>query len=480
MTASERIADMLNGQSATINQLFPFDGLAIDDLDRKSTLTYFGLRHHAVALAAELSRLCAAGEVVALRYGNQRELFVGFLAGLISGTTVVALPIETCQFRVRSIIKSSGARVIVHDPKDNIVSEAERELAKISFSSFGVPDVSAEELSILDRSIDLNSRALILFTSGTTGVPKGIQFRLRSCLFFALNILRSCEISDGNTELLIPAASHSDGWQRGLATLLSGGRLCLVSTSTLLSRFRESILAVNPDSFFLPTPMIPVLLRADQETKAFLNLRRRSVELGSTPISTSMFKKLVDEFPTLDFYYHYGLTECSRATTLNVKKDRAKWKTVGRANVGYTVMTRSGRIRVENPLRPTEFIVDGRHETDPEGALTTRDLGSLDEDGFLTHLGRVDGQLTLGGHHIFPREIVEIMQSLEGVLFCAVENSGDVDPVFGDMIEIVTVLEDGVQQEAFLTGVPSLMRPYVRFLDKVPMVSKGMQGARNE
>lgn len=435
-------------------------------------------------LRTEISRSTSSLEKVAIvaQYGNEPELFAAFLAAQSLEIPITFVPQEACSFRAievaTAMAATSGAsgQVLHLKPRMGTTSldGVESEL---------LPNVNLKKMGFdidLSRSVDRplasldeylrgsGNSVLYLFTSGTTGRPKGIGFHPEAIDFFARNILRSTEISSGARELLIPNIAHSDGWQRGWAAILNGGQVDLVSTKKLLLEFEQTLRASDPDSFFLPTPMIPMLTKLSAETREFINSRRRSVELGSTAIPSVFFKRLLDCFPRVDFFYHYGLTECSRTATLKVRDFPKKWETVGRVNSGFIVDAEGATLRIKNGLRPRRLIIEGKLAEDREEYLVTKDLGSFDSDGFLILKGRTDDMLTLGGHHVFPKEIESIVMSMPGARFCrVVRPAAAVDPIFGDMIDVQVGLEEGVDSASFLSNAPSLFRSYISFHDKL-------------
>lgn len=474
------------------------DRVCIRSLDRKLEITYRQLYGNAGELRERLEKASTMGETSAVvaQYGNEPEIFAAFLAARSLGWPIAFLPLDTCLYRARSVASSMAATfggktgTVFHlssGAASASLAATERSLglaAKLKEVRFDLRTelVASDELSkSLDAPSGRNGKEpiLFLFTSGTTGVPKGVGFHEEAIEFFARNILSSTEIVQGSRELLIPNVSHSDGWQRGWATLLNGGRVDLVSTRKLLLEFEQTLRASDPDSFFLPTPMIPMLLKVSKETAGFLNTRRRSVELGSTTIPDLFFKSLIERFPYLDFFYHYGLTECSRTTTLKVRAHTDKWRSVGRVNPGFEIAAGQSALRIRNDIRPRRMLIDGAIVDDQEDFLATKDLAFVDDEGFLFLKGREDDMITLGGHHVFPKEIENIVMSIEGARFCRVVRAPEnLDPIFGDMIDVQIVLENGTDESTFLARIPALFRSQVSFHDdlkELVISAKGMK-----
>lgn len=474
------------------------DRTCIRSLDRGLDITVRHLIGNAVELQERIRSGVGSDNRIAIlaRYGNEPEIFSAFLAARASGWPIALLPHDACGYRVQSVM---GALCATFGGKPGSIVQLNRNLEADSFDELRGEiganskslvmhfelrlDVDAPQavpsLQAMNGDPESAEPILFLFTSGTTGHPKGIGFHRDAIDFFARNILRSTEVVAGSRELLIPSAAHSDGWQRGWATMLNGGQIVMVSARKLLLEFENVLRTADPDSFFLPSPLIPMLLKVSDSSCDFLNSKRRSVELGSTAIPETTFKKLTQRFHGLDFYYHYGLTECSRTSTLKLNSSKGKWGSVGQANQEFVLDTAGATLRIKNPHRPRHFLIDGQLQYDDRDYLITQDLGHLDEDGYLFLRGRTDDMLTLGGHHIFPNEIEKIVMATRGVRFCrVVRQTGSYDPIFGDQIDVQVVLDNGNDEADVLAKFPAIFRSYVSVhedLNQMVASAKGMK-----
>jgi acyl-CoA synthetase (AMP-forming)/AMP-acid ligase II len=270
---------------------------------------------------------------------------------------------------------------------------------------------------------------LILFSSGSTGRPKGVVLDHRHLLATARNLSTVFGLGPDHRELIICPLCHSDGWQRCAATWLAGG--CVVPSEGMLSvhGLLEDVARLGITGFFTPPPLVRLLFRLGPERLRAGLATCRSIELGSAPLAASELDQLCALVPEARVFFHYGLTECSRAVILDARAHPDKRGTVGRPAPGVELAIvgenrrrlatgQSGEIYLRGPQLARGYW--GEPALDRErfcdGWLATGDHGVLDGDGFLTLLGRRDDLITCGGHHYFPAEVELQLGPQDGVV----------------------------------------------------------------
>jgi acyl-CoA synthetase (AMP-forming)/AMP-acid ligase II len=269
--------------------------------------------------------------------------------------------------------------------------------------------------------------AVILFSSGSTGRPKGVVLEHRHLLATAKNLSMLYGLDRGHRDLIIAPMAHSDGWQRVAATLFAGG--CAVMSSIPATAILEALAPLRIAGCFLPTPVLRLLLRSAPDVIRAVMKTIRSLELGSTPISTQEFSILRDALPDAQIFFHYGLTECSRASILRVRDHAARLTTVGRPAPGVEIRIcdphgrplpngQTGQILLRGPQQSSGYWnrPDLNRDKFSDGWLLTGDYGSLEDDGFLTLAGRKDDMVTSAGYHFFPAEVETELGPVPGVV----------------------------------------------------------------
>lgn len=273
-----------------------------------------------------------------------------------------------------------------------------------------------------------DSPAVILFSSGSTGHPKGVVLKHRHLLATAHNMSAIFGLHEDHRELVVCSLCHSGAWQRVAATLLGGGCLVLPQGPLVISGLLEDIEQHAITGFYTPPPLVRYLLMTSHDKVRSATATCRSIEIGSAPLAGTELQEVMAIIPTARIFVHYGLTECSRAVILDARGYPGKLHTVGKASPGVEVAVcrddgspaatnQEGQIYLRG-CQQTEGYWN-RPDLDEErfrdGWLMTGDYGSLDEDGFLHYLGRKDDMITSAAHHFFPAEVEGELGQVDGV-----------------------------------------------------------------
>jgi acyl-CoA synthetase (AMP-forming)/AMP-acid ligase II len=269
---------------------------------------------------------------------------------------------------------------------------------------------------------------MILFSSGSTGRPKGVVLKHRHLVATAENLATVYRLSPEHRELVLPPMVHSDGWQRVAATLFAGGCVVVPNEAPSPATIVELLPRLRISGFFMPPPLLRLVLRLQADVLRAAMRTLRSIEFGSAPLTAAELEHVLAELPDASVFVHYGLTECSRAVILDARARRDKLDTVGAAAPGVDIRVTDPDGRPLAAGEEGEIRLRGRQLTDrywmlPEltreklagGWLRTGDYGRLDADGFLTLLGRRDDLITSAGYHFFPAEVETELGRVAGV-----------------------------------------------------------------
>ena len=198
----------------------------------------------------------------------------------------------------------------------------------------------------------------------------------------------------------------------------------------------------------------------------------RGVLIGGAALSAALHQRASAAGWRL--HVSYGMSETA-AQVATFRPDDSPWREglVGRAMPGHEIrIGDDGRIRIRGPQVMTGYL-DGSG-LDPDGWLTTGDLGKLDAEGQLTVLGRADDMLISGGRNIHPQEIESCLAGCPGVIDIAV--TGLPDPVWGDLV--VALVVGSIDHDALLAHarrhLPSAAVPRrVQILERLPRNATG-------
>jgi len=276
----------------------------------------------------------------------------------------------------------------------------------------------------------------VLFTSGSTGAPRGVELSRRA---FAAAAAASAERlgwrSDDRWLCVLPLAHVG-----GLSILVR----CLLAARpvVLLPAFDPGEVAASIDrdgvtlASFVPT-MVARLLEDRPDWRP--PPRLRAVLLGGAAAGPGLWAKALERgLPLLETY---GMTEtCSQVATA---VPGASPRTL-RPLPGFEVRAREGRIEVRGPALFRRYLPEGVHPEPftPDGWFRTGDAGRIRNDGSLEPLGRADDAIVTGGENVAPAEVAAVLEAHPAVRRAAVV--GLPDAVWGEIIAAALVCEPGV------------------------------------
>ena len=332
--------------------------------------------------------------------------------------------------------------------------------------------------------------ALLLFTSGTTGQPKGVgltHHNIGANLQALLVDTWQMTADDRLLHALPP--HHLHGLGLGLY-----GTLYVGNTTVLLDRFDPAViltaLAQHRISVFMGVPTM--YHRMTEVAGDFSYASMRLFISGSAPLSLETFRRF-EEQSGFRIVERYGLTETAINTSNPLDGDRRPG-TVGQALPGtdvgifdpqtlrQLVHGETGEIWVRGPNVFSGYWnnPDATAEAFSDHWFRTGDLGVLSEDGYLTINGRMKELIIVGGTNVTPGEVEAVLETEAGVRECAVAGVPDAD--LGEKVGAFIVPQDGqdtaVLEERLRTRLEDDLAPYkrprvYRFLNEIPRNAMG-------
>jgi len=398
-------------------------------------ITHAELDRRARAAAAALrARGVGPGDRVALMLPNGPAFLAAALGALRLGAILVPLNLLLARPEVESRLDVSTPRVFL---------ESEDELE-------GEP---------LEEIVERNGAdpAAILFTSGTSGRPKGAILTHGSIHAAARNCADALVLSEEDVMLGAAPFSHVLGLASGIfSTLTSGAAIAIVrrfepeQTLALMSETGTTILLGVPT-------MCIALCQAARSTDALPPVRIAHV--GGAAVPAEVARDFERTFGG-EVYEGYGLTELSGIATTYVEGQERRVGSVGKPLGGteLRIVSLEGEPLPAGEVGEIEFrgpsVIPGYWE-DPEataeaidgdGWLATGDLGYLDDDGYLFLVDRKKDLILRGGYSVYPREVEEALYEHPDVLEAAV--IGLPDETLGEEVAAIVVVRPGTTPSA--------------------------------
>ncbi|MCR6652550.1 MAG: AMP-binding protein [Cellvibrionaceae bacterium] len=244
--------------------------------------------------------------------------------------------------------------------------------------------------------------ALISFTSGTEGVPKGVLISFKALNDVVQRLLNVCAVDSSIREYIGVPVYHSFGFGRCRLIAQVGGKAFIPENGFSPRQIAQMLADGEINSLSAVPSMLRVLLE-NSELFAACGSQLRWIEIGSQPMSAEEKLRLRELFPQAGIVQHYGLTEASRTTLLRIDQSSVEeLQSVGQA-CGATEISLSpeGKIRIKGPHLASALLIDGRLQTLPGDGewFETNDLGRV-ENGYLYFEGRADNVINCAGQKI--------------------------------------------------------------------------------
>jgi len=332
----------------------------------------------------------------------------------------------------------------------------------------------------------------ILFTSGTTGVPKGVVMTHGRTLCVATDWVRMTGLRHGDRYLMVNPYFHMFGLKAGILASVAAGATMLpepvFEVDRVLTRAGAEAVTVLPGP---PTLYQSILDHPDRDRYDLSTLR--VAVTGSADIPVSLIERVFAELPFPTIISGYGLTEAGTAnSTAPDDPPEAIATTVGHARPGFEIRLVDGSGADVAPGESGEVLLRGpsvmsHYLDDPEataaalsadGWLKTGDIGAFDDDGRLRIVGRAKDMFIVGGFNAYPAEIENMLLKHSAVTAAAV--IGIPDPRLGEVGMAFVVLEPGseVSGEDIVAWSRDQMANYkvpraVEIVDALPLNATG-------
>ena len=420
------------------------------------------LHRRATAYAITLKeRGLEPGDRVALLLANGPEFVIAFFGNALAGLVSVPLNVLLKGPELRYQIDKTEAAFLIYDHRFGAQVGALRTCPSVKgFVSVGGKPPFRDRLfpSLLwgegdpGRGPAPEDVAAILFTSGTTGHPKGAMLTHANYLANAAQLGEFTKMGPGDRPLCVLPLFHVNGQVVTLITPLYTEASMALLPGFSKETFLASVAEVKATSFSA-VPTIYAVLLAQPDAGAHDLSSLKYCICGAAPMPVEVFTRFQEVFKT-SIVEGYGLTEGTCASVVNPIDGPRKVGTIGVPLPGQEVRV-VGNDGSEVPTGEIgEIAIRGanvmkgyfRDETATaaavvDGWLHTGDLATRDDDGYLTIVGRKKEMIIRGGENIYPKEIEEVAYRQPGILEAAAV--GIPHDVWGEEVALFVVAAEG-------------------------------------
>lgn len=433
------------------------DRIAIVADDRR--IGYADLWSEAVAFAAVLrERGLRPGDRVAIILPNRIEAAVACYGCWLAGGITVSLNAQARARDFEAWLRHSDARHVVHEASHTDAVEAVAALPTgiVRWPIDAEHPLSPREAAkMLDAdaaiaTIDPDAPALILYTSGTTGAPKGVTLTHRNVLANAEAVVRYLELDENDSVLSVLAFYYAYG-ASVLHTHLIAGASIVLAQNLLFPHLLMDTIARERITGFSGVPSTYALLLERVKLGDYDLASLRYLTQAGGAMSRTLTQRLRAALPHPALYVMYGQTEAtSRLTWLPPERLDEKLGSVGIPvdGVELRILREDGSgadvgedgevwVRGANVMHGYWNNPEATAQVLRDGWLRTGDMGHLDDDGFLYLAGRRSDMIKTGAHRVHPVDIEDVIADMPGVAEVAVV--GVDDDVLGQVIKAFIV-----------------------------------------
>jgi len=464
------------------------------------TVTYEQLRKQVDAVSASLGKLgLGRGDRIAMALPNGLETIVAFLAASTVGTAAPLNPAYKVDEFDFYLTDTSAKALIVPATNSAEARAAAGDkvlIIEALLDSDGAVQLSAAKQVGPSRPVEEPKQedvALILHTSGTTSRPKRVPLAHANLLTSARNVSATYKLTPEDVSLCVMPLFHVHGLVAStFATLFTGGTVVVPARFNPLTFW--ATVRDHRASWYSAVPTIHQVLLSRAKSRPAGSEHLRFIRSCSAALPPSMMADIEERFgaPILEAY---GMTEAAHQMASNpLPPGIRKPGSVGcGTSVSIAILSEQGDLLPPGTVGEVSIKgpnVFGGYEGNPEanassftnGWFRTGDQGQLDENGYLTLVGRIKELINRGGEKISPREIDEVLLDhpavSEAVCF------GVADRIYGEEVAAAVVLSSPATEAEILAHCSSSLSDFkcpktVYILEAIPRTATGKIQRRN-
>lgn len=445
-------------------------------------ITYSQLWDYCLCAAEKLKQdyHLKKGDRVILSAAGNIEFVYAYFGVHIAGGICVPIDPDTNQTRFEYIEKSTTPVCVMgllHNVKKETIpfTDVVNGTSKASY-------VAPEQSQVAD----------ILFTTGTTGAPKGVALSYNNLSAAARNINAFIGNSSSDVELLALPVSHSFGLGRLRCSLSKGATVVMLGTFANVKKFFKEMARCQVTMFAMVPASWGFIKKMSGKYIGKFAEQLKFIEIGSSFMPVEDKELLMSLLPNTRICMHYGSTEASRSAFMEFHTYKDNLLSIGKAspNVEIKIFTSHGTPAALG--EEGEVCVKGEHVTcsywneTPErfasdfydGYFRTGDCGTMDAEGNIYLKSRIKEMINVGGKKVSPMEVEDILNTIPGIKESACIGIPDPGIVLGEVVKAFIVTDDNLSDEEIMQQLRPQLEVYklpveIERINAIPKTGSG-------
>lgn len=445
-------------------------------------ITYSQLWDYCLCAAEKLKQdyHLKKGDRVILSAAGNIEFVYAYFGVHIAGGICVPIDPDTNQTRFEYIEKSTTPVCVMgllHNVKKETIpfSDVVNGTSKATY-------IAPEQSQVAD----------ILFTTGTTGAPKGVALSYNNLSAAARNINAFIGNTSSDVELLALPVSHSFGLGRLRCSLSKGAAVVMLGTFANVKKFFKEMARCQVTMFAMVPASWGFIKKMSGKYIGKFADQLKFIEIGSSFMPVEDKELLMSLLPKTRICMHYGSTEASRSAFMEFHTYKDNLLTIGKASPNVEIKIFTSRGTPAALGEEGEVCVKGEHVTcsywneTPErfasdfydGYFRTGDCGTMDAEGNIYLKSRIKEMINVGGKKVSPMEVEDILNTIPGIKESACIGIPDPGIVLGEVVKAFIVADDNLSDEEIMQQLRPQLEVYklpveIERINAIPKTGSG-------
>ena len=471
-----------------------------------STLTYAQLEERSRSVGAGLQRIgMRRGDRVAIAAPNELEWLELFFGAVRAGMIVVTLNVRYRESELEYMLGQSGAKAVVSsatlggfDYEAFYAGFGDRVRQVEHYFFIGgtrqghrFEDLYGDAADFVPPPLSPQDPAVILYTSGTTGRPKGATLTHKSLIASGQAQRDHTGFGPDNVQISCMPLNHVGGITCAVTTCLIGGGECVMLPAYSPEGAIKAI-AEHGGTNFGGVPTMWMLMIDHPSFSSYDTSSLREAVIGGSNAEPTLCREITEAFPGARLLNLYGLSESSGAAVLSAATDTledvSRYIGVAIGGVEARIVDVTGTVLGPGEAGELQLRCDGvaagywempeesAATFHPDGWLSTGDIATMTQDGHIALRGRLKEMYVQGGYNVYPVEVENVLTSHPAVAMAA--GIGIADEILGEVGRYFIVKQGETTEQELIDFCKERLADYkvprqIVFVDELPMTPAG-------